>query len=89
MMTSNNALVPDPDKEDNLASVPQQWPLCLVGLRMCGWEDSKFKVYLLGNPIVWWGGTISLALFCLFWALYILRMRRGITSDFYPGSILY
>lgn len=41
MMTSNNALVPDPDKQDDLASMPWQWPLLNVGLRMCGWDDSS------------------------------------------------
>ena len=43
MMTSNNALVPDPDKQDDLASSFWQWPFLHVGLRMCGWnDDSKF-----------------------------------------------
>jgi dolichyl-phosphate-mannose-protein mannosyltransferase len=43
MMTSNNALVPDPDKQDDLASKAWQWPILNVGLRMCGWDDkSKF-----------------------------------------------
>lgn len=43
MMTSNNALVPDPDKQDDLASQFWQWPILHVGLRMCGWDDkSKF-----------------------------------------------
>lgn len=39
MMTSNNALVPDPDKQDDLASSFWQWPILNVGLRMCGWDD--------------------------------------------------
>ena len=39
MMTSNNALVPDPDKQDDLASSFWQWPILKVGLRMCGWDD--------------------------------------------------
>jgi len=39
MMTSNNALVPDPDKQDDLASKFWQWPFLHVGLRMCGWDD--------------------------------------------------
>jgi dolichyl-phosphate-mannose-protein mannosyltransferase len=43
MMTSNNALVPDTDKQDDLASSFWQWPILHVGLRMCGWnDDSKF-----------------------------------------------
>jgi dolichyl-phosphate-mannose-protein mannosyltransferase len=41
MMTSNNALVPDPDKQDDLASKFWQWPILHVGLRMCGWDDKS------------------------------------------------
>jgi dolichyl-phosphate-mannose-protein mannosyltransferase len=41
MMTSNNALVPDPDKQDDLASQAWQWPILNVGLRMCGWDEKS------------------------------------------------
>jgi dolichyl-phosphate-mannose-protein mannosyltransferase len=44
MMTSNNALVPDPDKQDDLASQAWQWPVLHVGLRMCGWDDKSRSV---------------------------------------------
>jgi hypothetical protein len=54
MMTSNNALVPDPDKEDILASKPFDWPWLYLGLRMCGWAAEQSKYYLIGNPIVWY-----------------------------------
>ena len=53
MMTSNNALVPDPDKQDDLASQWWQWPLLHVGLRMCSWDDKITKYFLLGNPLVY------------------------------------
>lgn len=77
MMTSNNALVPDPDKQDDLASQWWQWPILNVGLRMCGWDDSIVKYFLLGNPIVYWGSTLSLGLLGLAVAWYILRWQRG------------
>ncbi|CAG8687255.1 4908_t:CDS:10 [Dentiscutata erythropus] len=54
MYTTNNALIPDPDKEDILASHPWQWPILQVGIRICGWDDNAVKYYLLGNPIIWW-----------------------------------
>ncbi|CAO3570638.1 unnamed protein product [Mortierella alpina] len=76
MMTSNNALIPDPDKEDVLASNPSQWPFLAVGLRMCGWGDDLVKFYLLGNPIVWWGSTLSLLGFGLTLCFYIVRRQR-------------
>jgi dolichyl-phosphate-mannose-protein mannosyltransferase len=87
MWSSNNALVPDPDKlePDILASVPSQWPLCSVGLRMCGWDDSHFKVYLLGNPFIWWTGAFSLVLFCAFYVILLLRFKRG-CSDVTPET---
>ncbi len=50
MMTSNNALVPDPDKQDDLASSFWQWPILHVGLRMCGWnDDSKHPFAILSS----------------------------------------
>jgi len=76
MMTSNNALIPDPDKEDILASKPTDWPLLNVGLRMCGWGDNQTKYYLMGTPIIWWGSTFSLAFSLLALGVYLLRQQR-------------
>lgn len=80
MMTSNNALVPDPDKQDDLASAPWQWPLLNVGLRMCGWDDHIVKYFLLGNPVVYWGSTASLGIFGLMLLFYTVRWQRGYTD---------
>ena len=77
MSTSNNALVPDPDKQDDLASAPWQWPLLNVGLRMCGWDDHIIKYFLLGNPLVYWGSTASLLIFVGMVAFYLIRWQRG------------
>ncbi|KIY49058.1 glycosyltransferase family 39 protein [Fistulina hepatica ATCC 64428] len=76
MMTSNNALVPDPDKEDILASKPLDWPWLGVGLRMCGWADNQTKYYLLGTPIIRWASTTSLLVATAAFFLYIMRMQR-------------
>lgn len=75
-MTSNNALIPDPDKEDILASKPVDWPWARLGLRMCGWGDTQIKYYLVGNPIIWWAGTSSLILSVVVLLAYVLRMQR-------------
>ncbi|ETI24608.1 hypothetical protein G647_03977 [Cladophialophora carrionii CBS 160.54] len=77
MMTSNNALVPDPDKQDDLASKFWQWPILHVGLRMCSWDDQVTKYFLLGNPIVYWGSTASLGITGLIVAWYLIRWQRG------------
>lgn len=77
MMTSNNALVPDPDKQDDLASKFWQWPILNVGLRMCSWDDNTVKYFLLGNPLVYWGSTASLGVILLITVVYLLRWQRG------------
>lgn len=77
MMTSNNALVPDPDKQDDLASQWWQWPILHVGLRMCSWDDNVIKYFLLGNPMVYWGSTASLVIFTLMLGWYTVRWQRG------------
>lgn len=77
MATSNNALVPDPDKQDDLASQFWQWPILHVGLRMCGWDDNTVKYFLLGNPFVYWGSTASLAVLGLIVLWYLIRWQRG------------
>lgn len=77
MMTSNNALVPDPDKQDDLASYWWQWPILNVGLRMCSWDDKVTKYFLLGNPIVYWGSTASLGAFLALVVVYLIRWQRG------------
>ncbi|KAK9364599.1 Dolichyl-phosphate-mannose-protein mannosyltransferase-domain-containing protein [Lipomyces kononenkoae] len=76
MMTSNNALVPDPDKRDDLASRPWQWPLLNVGLRMCGWGKNIVKYYLLGNPIVVWSSTASMVIMAITVFVYVCRWQR-------------
>ena len=76
MWTSNNALVPDPDKEDILASKPLDWPFLKLGLRMCGWGDGQIKFYLLGTPIIWWGSTIALGVGIAVVLWYVARMQR-------------
>ncbi|KAJ3289744.1 Protein O-mannosyltransferase 2 [Borealophlyctis nickersoniae] len=81
MWTSNNALTPDPDKEpDQLTSAPYQWPLMLVGLRMCGWGDSSVKFWLIGNPVVWWGALLGLIIFALAFLGYAVRAQRKIND---------
>ncbi|MCJ1249991.1 Protein O-mannosyltransferase 2 [Trapelia coarctata] len=80
MMTSNNALVPDPDKQDDLASQFWQWPILHVGLRMCGWDDHIVKYFLLGNPAVYWGSFFSLLSIGGLVMWYLVRWQRGYTE---------
>ncbi|CDS08931.1 hypothetical protein LRAMOSA10291 [Lichtheimia ramosa] len=90
MWRSNNALIPDPDKEDRLTSAPTEWPLVSIGMRICGWGEKNVRYLLIGNPAVWWASAASLAIFGLTVAIYNVRMRRhgshvlqGKMDDFY------
>lgn len=80
MMASNNALVPDPDKHDELASKSWQWPLNHVGLRMCGWGASNVKYFLLGNSANIWGSTTALVVFLITTLVYMIRWQRQIVD---------
>jgi len=86
MMTSNNALVPDPDKQDDLASQFWQWPILHVGLRMCGWDDHIVKYFLLGNPAVYWGSFFSLVSIGGLVMWYLVRWQRGY-NELKPNEI--
>lgn len=86
MMTSNNALVPDADKEDTIASGPFEWPFLWNGMRMNGWQDNGIKYYLVGNAVTWWMASASLAVWVgtLMW--HLGRFQRKI-NDFAPGAL--
>ncbi|EGW35601.1 uncharacterized protein SPAPADRAFT_131790 [Spathaspora passalidarum NRRL Y-27907] len=70
MMTSNNALIPDPDRFDKLSSEWWEWPILKTGLRMCSWGADDIKFFLIGNPFVTWFSSLSLILF-LFYLLSV------------------
>ncbi|KAF9134757.1 Protein O-mannosyltransferase 2 [Mortierella sp. 14UC] len=77
MLNYNNGLVQDPDKNDYLALQPNQWPFLAVGIRLIKWWDNGIKIYLIGNPAVWWSGSFSLGVFVLTLAYYtVLRSRQ-------------
>lgn len=78
MWNSNNALIPDPDKDDLLSSAPTEWPMVTVGLRMCSWDNATVKYYLMGNPSVWWPSFISIFVFAFSIGVYIVRQKRQI-----------
>lgn len=77
MMASNNALVPDPDKKDELASKAWEWPTLHVGLRLCGWGPTNVKYFLLGHPINTWASTAGILIFGLVTLVYLARWQRG------------
>lgn len=85
-MASNNALVPDPDKRDDLASSWWQWPIAYRGLRMCGWGSDFLRYYLLGTVSTIWMSTAAVVGMILLTFVYLLRWQRGF-CDFTPESL--
>ncbi|RKP12137.1 glycosyltransferase family 39 protein [Piptocephalis cylindrospora] len=88
MWKSNNALVPAEDKADPLSSEPYQWPLLLLGLRMCGWESDRIRYFLIGNPIVWWSSTVAILLYGVATLYYLVRTKRRCV-DWTPAGWVY
>ncbi|EMG45430.1 PMT2 Dolichyl-phosphate-mannose--protein mannosyltransferase 2 [Candida maltosa Xu316] len=76
MMATNNALVPDPDKQDDLASSFWQWPTLNVGIRMCGWSADKAKYFMIGSPATTWTSTAGVFLFAFIVIFYLVRWQR-------------
>ncbi|ODQ60026.1 glycosyltransferase family 39 protein [Wickerhamomyces anomalus NRRL Y-366-8] len=76
MMATNNALVPDPDKQDDLASQAWQWPTLNVGIRLCGWGDENPKYYLIGSPATTWTSSVGVIVFALLVLYYLIRYQR-------------
>lgn len=77
MMASNNALIPDPDKKDELASKAWEWPTLHVGLRLCGWGVNNVRYFLLGHPITTWLTTAGIFVFGITTLVYLARWQRG------------
>jgi len=75
-MQSNNALVPDYDRYDDLASSWWQWPIVNRGLRMCGWDVDQMRYYLLGTPTTIWLTTAGIGFFVLSTVGYLLAFQR-------------
>ncbi|CAI5758209.1 unnamed protein product [Candida verbasci] len=76
MMATNNALLPDPDKQDDLASSFWQWPTLNTGIRMCGWGPDKPKYFMIGSPATTWTSTFGVILFAFITLYYLIRWQR-------------
>lgn len=56
-------------------SRPGSWPLLTRGINF--WVKNHRQIYLLGNPFVWWGSTVAVALYLATKAASILAWQRG------------
>ncbi|XP_004624952.1 protein O-mannosyl-transferase 2 [Octodon degus] len=74
MIRGNNGLKP---KDNDFTSKPWHWPINYQGLRFSGANGTDFRVYLLGNPVVWWLNLVSIALYLVSGGVAAIAMQRG------------
>ncbi|KAB0389925.1 hypothetical protein E2I00_018449, partial [Balaenoptera physalus] len=74
MIRGNSGLKP---KDNEFTSKPWHWPINYQGLRFSGINDTDFRVYLLGNPVVWWLNLLSIALYLLSGSIFAVAVQRG------------
>ncbi|XP_058148957.1 protein O-mannosyl-transferase 2 isoform X2 [Dasypus novemcinctus] len=75
MIRGNNGLKP---KDSDFTSKPWHWPINYQGLRFSGINDTDFRVYLLGNPVVWWLNLLSIVLYLLLGGIITFALQRGV-----------
>ncbi|GBN52516.1 Protein O-mannosyl-transferase 2 [Araneus ventricosus] len=72
MFQGNSGLKP---KEGEITSRPWQWPINLRGQFFSG---QQLRIYLLGNPIIWWGNLILLQIFFILKLVFSVLEQRGL-----------
>ncbi|KAM9788125.1 protein O-mannosyl-transferase 2 [Syngnathus typhle] len=76
MIRGNSGLKP---KDNEMNSKPWHWPINYQGLRFSGVNETEYRVYLLGNPVVWWLNLASLGLYLILVAVTSVAFQRGIS----------
>ncbi|XP_032521086.2 protein O-mannosyl-transferase 2 [Danaus plexippus] len=71
MLQGNAGLKP---KEGEVTSQPWQWPINYRGQFFSG---SAHRIYLLGNPVVWWANLAFLGIFCVVFVTNAIREKRA------------
>uniref|UniRef100_A0A6P7H1P1 Protein O-mannosyl-transferase 2 n=1 Tax=Diabrotica virgifera virgifera TaxID=50390 RepID=A0A6P7H1P1_DIAVI len=71
MFQGNAGLKP---KEGEITSRPWQWPINYRGQFFSG---TQYRIYLLGNPVIWWGNLVFIAVFVIAFGLNAIKLERG------------
>lgn len=71
MAQTNSGFKP---KEGEVTSQPWQWPINFRGQVFSG---ADYRVYLLGNPVIWWYILGIMCLFGLLYSFHAIRTQRG------------
>ncbi|XP_069807058.1 protein O-mannosyl-transferase 2 isoform X2 [Dendropsophus ebraccatus] len=78
MLRANSGLKP---KEHEVTSKPWHWPVNFQGLRFSGVNASDFRIYLLGNPVIWWLNLGGLALYVVLAFCAAVSIQRGFSMS--------
>ncbi|XP_068110580.1 protein O-mannosyl-transferase 2 [Hyperolius riggenbachi] len=75
MVRANSGLKP---KEHEVTSKPWHWPINFQGLRFSGVNATDVRVYLLGNPVIWWLNLVCLGVYVIMAICAAISFQRGI-----------
>ncbi|XP_006134873.4 protein O-mannosyl-transferase 2 isoform X2 [Pelodiscus sinensis] len=75
MIRGNSGLKP---KENEVTSKPWHWPINYQGLRFSGINETDYRVYLLGNPVIWWLNLVTIGLYLLMAICTTVAIKRGV-----------
>eukprot|EP00092_Neocalanus_flemingeri_P019544 GFUD01021174.1.p1 GENE.GFUD01021174.1~~GFUD01021174.1.p1 ORF type:complete len:722 (+),score=149.03 GFUD01021174.1:268-2433(+) len=77
MLQGNSGLKP---KEGEMTSKPWEWPINLRGQWFSAGDD-KTRIYLLGNPVIWWANIVFLIIFLIIYSYSSLKSQRGVLES--------
>ena len=75
MLETNNGFKP---AENEFNSLPWMWPIAYRGQVFSG---ADHRVYLLGNPVIWWGILVVYGIYVLYYFATEVRKKRQFAID--------
>merc|ERR1712241_742581 len=67
-------------KEGEMTSKPWEWPINLRGQWFSAGDD-KTRIFLLGNPVIWWANIVFLLIFLVIYSYSSFKAQRGVTES--------
>lgn len=71
MLQGNSGLKP---KEGEWTSKPWEWPVNMKGQWFSAGDETR--IYLLGNPVIWWANLVFLAVFLASYVYNNFKVRH-------------
>ncbi|CAB1429412.1 unnamed protein product [Pleuronectes platessa] len=78
MIRGSSSLKP---KDNEMTSQPWHWPINYQGIRFSGVIATQYRVYLLGNPVIWWMNLACLGMYLVMVVVASVALQRGFTLD--------